>query len=134
MNVLKIFRRRSQSAPMKPSKDVTTPPTPLKNLLLLIDCDKEDVDNVLGRFKGLFLFLHSLFKRIPHDCLLCSLDPTSAYFGDENLIKATSDGTVFYVGIQDKHKDTFIKKVEFLKLFVNFHFCGVGLTRRSLSR
>ena len=57
MNVLKIFRRRSQSAPMKPSKDVTAPPTPLKNLLLLIDCDKEEVDNVLGKFKGSFFFL-----------------------------------------------------------------------------
>jgi len=65
MNVLKIFRRRSQSAPLKPSKDVlsgpSTPSAPIRNLLLLIDLEKDEIEKTLGTFKGSILSISPLF-------------------------------------------------------------------------
>ena len=63
--MLKIFRRRSQSAPLKPSKDVlsgpSTPSAPIRNLLLLIDLEKDEIEKTLGTFKGSILSISPLF-------------------------------------------------------------------------
>ena len=63
--MLKIFRRRSQSAPLKPSKDVlsgpSTPSAPIRNLLLLIDLEKDEIEKTLGTFKGSILSMSPLF-------------------------------------------------------------------------
>ena len=41
-----------------------------------------------------------------------TLNILKRYFGEQNILKASCDGTVFYLSISEQHKGTFLKKVK----------------------
>jgi len=91
MNITKLFRKRSASEPSK-SKYLANNASqsnffvsPIKDLLVLVECEPERVEATMEKFK--------------------------AYFGEENILKASNDGLIYYVGVYQRMREVFVKKM-----------------------